>query len=378
MTQPRLHSPGTLSRPWRTLIALAALFAIGCGTPPPRTASRPAIAEAVHTDATGCERASLALPEDTAVGTIAGETVLFSDLGAQPAEGERRALHEYCESVASIRDKAWGRFLDGELLASAAKDARLSEQDLLEKVAAERTPEPTDSEIQKYYQSIADKDTAPLDSLRDELIRDLKGHYGRRALVAYVSELRAKATYTNALPNLSPPPSEIPTYTHTPLWGPDSAPVTVTEFGDFECPYCGRAAETLHALKEIYGDRIRIAYRHMPLGFHRNAQLAATLSQCAQAQGKFWDVHDRFFAHQGSLDGEAMRSILAEAGVDMAGIDRCLASGEAAQQVARDISLAEQVGVRGTPSFYVNGRKPNSPALGGLTSLIELEFQRNK
>lgn len=143
-----------------------------------------------------------------------------------------------------------------------------------------------------------------------------------------------------------------------PARGPDDARVTVIEFADFQCPYCGRFhSQTLPLILKEYGDRIRFVYRDFPLtASHPFAQKAAEASECADDQGKFWDYHDVLYLNQGALDRASLSRYAQNLGLDTAAFDDCVDSGEHAGEVANDLQAGTTAGVRGTPAFYVNGQ----------------------
>jgi protein-disulfide isomerase len=137
-------------------------------------------------------------------------------------------------------------------------------------------------------------------------------------------------------------------------FGPDDAPVTVIEYGDFECPYCAAAAPVLHELVETGGD-IRLVFRHFPLfEVHPHALTAALAAESCTASGTFWSMHDALFAHQAHLDDASLRRYAASVGADPD-----LAVGLPAQvfapTVQADYAAGVQAGVRGTPTLFING-----------------------
>jgi protein-disulfide isomerase len=141
-----------------------------------------------------------------------------------------------------------------------------------------------------------------------------------------------------------------------PLKGDAAAPVTVVVFSDFQCPFCARAVGTLRALEEKYGDRVRFAFKQRPLSFHGNARTAAAAALAAADQGKFWQFHDALFAHQQELDRASLERRAEELGLDLARFRTALDAGAEAR-IAADEAEAERLGVTGTPTFFVNGRK---------------------
>ena len=140
--------------------------------------------------------------------------------------------------------------------------------------------------------------------------------------------------------------------------GPADAPVTLVEYGDFECPYCGRAEPILRELLSERGADIRFVFRHLPLSdVHDHAQLAAEAAEAAGAQGRFWEMHDLLFDHQDALTARDLMGYANELGLDLDAFHADLKRHEHAARVARDIESAELSGVAGTPTFFINGQR---------------------
>jgi len=142
-----------------------------------------------------------------------------------------------------------------------------------------------------------------------------------------------------------------------PGWGPKDAKVTIVLFSDFQCPYCARAAESAEQLKRSYGERARLIFRHFPLPFHQEAHLAAQAAMAAHAQGKFWDYHDRLFAHQDALTREDLEHHAVELGLDMAKFKKALDEGTYRSDVDADLELGKRVAVEGTPTIFVGKKR---------------------
>jgi Na+/H+ antiporter NhaA len=140
--------------------------------------------------------------------------------------------------------------------------------------------------------------------------------------------------------------------------GPDDAPVTLVEYGDFECPYCGRAEPSVRALLSERGADIRFVFRHLPLtDVHEHAQLAAEAAEAAGSQGRFWEMHDLLLDHQEALTGRDLMRYAEELGLDVDQFHREMKEHEHAPRVARDVESAELSGVAGTPTFFINGQR---------------------
>jgi Na+/H+ antiporter NhaA/glutaredoxin len=141
--------------------------------------------------------------------------------------------------------------------------------------------------------------------------------------------------------------------------GPEDAPVTLVEYGDFECPYCGQAEQAIRELlASDYGEDVRYVWRQLPLNdVHPNAQIAAEASEAAAAQGRFWEMHDTLLSHQGDLRPQDLVKYATEIGIDAERMRDELHRREYAGRVSEDVAGADESGVTGTPSFFINGRR---------------------
>ncbi len=142
-----------------------------------------------------------------------------------------------------------------------------------------------------------------------------------------------------------------------PYRGPADAPVTIVEFTDYQCPFCTRHyQQTYPLLLEEYGDRVKYIVRNFPIvQNHPHAMKAAEAAECAFDQGKFWDYHDRLFENNTALNSKNLRRYAEDVGLDTLRFNECLGSGRKSQIVARDLEDGSRNGVRGTPTFFING-----------------------
>jgi Na+/H+ antiporter NhaA len=140
--------------------------------------------------------------------------------------------------------------------------------------------------------------------------------------------------------------------------GPDDAPVTLVEYGDYECPYCGRAEPVIRELLDTFGDDLRYVWRHLPLSdVHPNAQNAAEASEAAAAQGAFWEMHDKLINNQDQLGAPDPEHHAEELGLDVERFRDEMRRRVYAPRVAEDVASADQSDVAGTPGFFINGRR---------------------
>jgi protein-disulfide isomerase len=140
--------------------------------------------------------------------------------------------------------------------------------------------------------------------------------------------------------------------------GPEHAPLTIVEYGDYECPYCGQAFPIVQALQRDFGDSLRFIFRNFPLAdMHPHAEQAAEMAEAVGRQGKFWEMHDLLYEHQRDLGGKALLGYVALAGADVDKAVAAIESGEPRQRVQRDFEGAIRGGANGTPTFFVNAER---------------------
>jgi len=157
-----------------------------------------------------------------------------------------------------------------------------------------------------------------------------------------------------------------------PIDGPPDALVTLVVFSDYQCPFCAKLEPVLDELMTRYAGKIRRVMKHNPLPFHSDALPAAAAAICAQAQGRFWQMHYSLFAGQQLLDAPALKNRASVLGLNLAKFDRCLAAPTTDARIAADGRLAGRVTARGTPNTFINGRKiTGAKALEDFASVID-------
>ncbi|HEX6600804.1 MAG TPA: thioredoxin domain-containing protein [Gemmatimonadaceae bacterium] len=140
--------------------------------------------------------------------------------------------------------------------------------------------------------------------------------------------------------------------------GAAGAPVTLVEYGDFECSYCGRAYPIVKSLQETLGAELRFVFRNFPLtDLHPHAEHAAEAAESAAAQDSFWEMHDTLFEHQDRLDDQSLVAYGEQLGLDAEQLARELEDGTYESRVREDFRTGVRSGVNGTPSFFINGER---------------------
>jgi Na+/H+ antiporter NhaA len=160
--------------------------------------------------------------------------------------------------------------------------------------------------------------------------------------------------------------------------GPVDAPLTLVEYGDFECPFCSRATGTVHELEDRFGDELRYVFRHLPLpDVHVHSELAGQAAEAASAQGRFWEMHDVLFENQDDLELDDLIGYAGRLGLDVDRFTDDLLDGTHAGRVRADVRSAEASGARGTPTFFVGSRRHIGP-YDAETLARELEASRER
>lgn len=160
--------------------------------------------------------------------------------------------------------------------------------------------------------------------------------------------------------------------------GAKNAPVTLTLFDDFQCPYCARLVPTLEKVLNAYPQQVRVVFKHFPLSMHKFARQAAVASIAARNQGKFWEMHDLLFESYNKLNDAKIREIAQQVGLNMKKFDDDIANPALQQEVNADMQLGTEAGVRGTPAVYVNGKQLKNRKFEGFKEAIDAELRRLK
>jgi len=165
---------------------------------------------------------------------------------------------------------------------------------------------------------------------------------------------------------------------NSPAKGSADAPVTITVFSDFQCPYCSRLVPFVDEVLAQNPDKVRLVFKQFPLRMHNFALPAALASLAAREQGKFWPMHDLLFANSSQLSDEKIRGIAQQVGLDMARFDKDRNAQKLRDEVLRDQRQGQEAGVQGTPSVYINGKLLRDRSLPGVQAIIDREVARAK
>ena len=280
--------------------------------------------------------------------TIGGQPVYEEELLSliQPQLVQIRAQE------AELRRKYLDLLINQKLADAEAQKRNLTVQQLIEIEVNSKVVDPTDREIEALYAGEKDRINRPLEEVKAEIWQALKQRKQQRASEVYFRALREKAGVEVLL---DPPRVEIG-YDAKRVRGNKDAPITIIEFGDFQCPFCVSVQPTLRALLAKYDGKVKLAFRDFPLReIHADAQSAAEAARCAGEQGKFWEYHDLVYSNQARLNRDALSGHANTLRLDAKIFNACLVSGKFKNDIEQDLQEGNRKGVSGTPGFFING-----------------------
>jgi hypothetical protein len=279
-----------------------------------------------------CATAQAAKPEAaTASATAAPGSAVVATTNSGPvteAELDRAIASrpKLARQIWEIRHDALEGMILQRLVEAEAAEKKVTPEKLVSDEVAKGVTAPTDADIKNFF----DEHGAgyKLEDVRAQIVDHLTGERRKAALIAFVDRLKAKA-HVKLL--LEPPRAAVDA--HGPSKGAATAPVTIVEFSDFQCPYCQRQEDALHQILADFQGRVRLVFRDFPLDIHPDAQKAAQAAACADDQGKFWAMHDKLFENQAALTVDKLKGYAREAGLDGKRFDACLDGGETKARV---------------------------------------------
>ncbi|HEU4620567.1 MAG TPA: thioredoxin domain-containing protein [Gammaproteobacteria bacterium] len=306
------------------------------------------------------------------VATVGSEQITQDDLERYAAPELMRLRQERQQ----VLEQGLDRLLSNRVIAMEAKAKKVSVDDLIASEVTGKVAEPTDAEVDAFYESQKERlDDVPKEQIAPRIKEYLKQQNQQKTFKAYTDSLKAKYGVDVLLQ-----PLRISVDAKgAPSRGPANAPVTLVEFGDFQCPYCAGLEPTLEKIMKTYGDKVRLVFRQFPLeSVHPQAWKSAEASLCAREQGKFWELHDAMYGNQKALSVSDLKSSAARLGMDEKRFGECLDAGKYEQEIRGDQRAGEEAGISGTPALFVNGR----PVPGGaaeyevIAKLIDDELAR--
>lgn len=290
-----------------------------------------------------------------------------------------RALSNAREQLYKLERQKLEEHIGATLLTQEAKHRNVSVSTLLEQEVNGKVPPITEAEIQSFYESHKNRLPVEFAKVHDQIRDYLLQQKTEKQKAEFFGTLRSKAKVTTYLK--APPIFRAEVAVNgAPFRGADRAAVTVVKFEDFQCPYCKNAQPTFKDLLKKYDGKVRLVHKDLPLeAIHPQAWQAAEAGRCAGEQGKFWEYHDKVYAYSPKLGADDLKSAAKDVGLNAATFDQCLASGKYKAAVQKDVNEAAQLGLTGTPAFFINGREiSGAQPLEAFAAIIDDELGQAK
>ena len=261
------------------------------------------------------------------------------------------------------------------LEAEVTKRSMADIQTLLKTEVNDKVTAPTEEEIATFYKVMARQmGGRSLDEVRPAIIGEISRRATAERFEAYMGELRKAYKVNISLPQPKMPRIPI-SADDDPFIGPEDAPVTIVQFAEFQCPYCGRAKEILDQVMEKYPNKIKMVHRDFPLSFHDRAIPAAVAANCAGEQGQYWPMYDVLMSNQRALTEADLTGYATKLGIDMDKWSTCRKDPAQEEEVQKDFEDGSKAGVQGTPAFFINGIFLNGAVpLEKFTAIIDAEL----
>ncbi len=294
------------------------------------------------------------------VATINGQPVMEADVqkaaiaDIEAAEKKRlTAEATFTRDSHAALERALERIVEEKLVALETARRGVTDTQLFQAEVEEKAEPVKDEEVASFYETNKARIPATLDQAREQIRLFVMNQKKAALYAALIERLKKDYKYES---KLEPLRTNVATEGF-PARGPANAPVTLVEFSDFECPFCGTLFPTLLRIERAYGDKVRIVFRQFPIAeLHPNAPKAAEASLCANEQQKFWELHDAMFSDQQNLGIASLKTKAADLKLDMARFNSCLDTGKYADAVKNDLLEGSKAGVSGTPGIFLNGR----------------------
>jgi protein-disulfide isomerase len=301
--------------------------------------------------------------------TVNGRNITSGDI----EDSLRPLVFSVQEQVYDLRKRALDMKVNDILLEAEAQKRKVTTGALLE--AEVKPAVVTDAEAQKFYDENKERINGDFAQLKPQIVEYLQQQARQKANSGFADRLRAAAAIQTFLTEPVPPTYDIAT-DDQPAKGVATAPVTLVEFTDYQCPSCAQQFPVIERIIAEMGDRVRVVVRDYPLSMHANAFKAAEAAEAAREQGKYWEYTALLFRNQSALEVANLKQYATSLGLDRARFDAALDSGKFADKVRRDILDGDKVGVSSTPSLFVNGRRVNDRTYEGLKAAIEAALKK--
>ena len=304
--------------------------------------------------------------------TVNGEQITSEDV----ENSLRPLVFNVQEKVYNLRQRELDLRINDALLEQEAQKRKITTSALLEAEVAAKAKPVTEADARAFYDQNKERlNGVEFASLKDQIIGYLKERETLNAQTAFAAQLRREASVQTFLVRPEPPVYSIST-DDQPTLGSATAPVTIVEFTDYQCPSCASTQPVIDKLLKDYEGRVRLVVRDFPLEQHADAFKAAEAAEAAREQGKYWEYVSLLLRNQSQLGVAKLKEYAGQLSLDRSKFDAALDAGKFTHKVQRDIRDGLRLGVDATPTVFINGRKVSDPTPEALKAAIEAALKR--
>ena len=275
-------------------------------------------------------------------------------------EGIENEIYEHNKKIFDLKMGRVKAIILQRLIESDARKGDLTNDQFLEKYIA-KDVKPSKSDIQDFVKKRGIPKQHINDQMKERIAKFLSSELKQRAIESWIAEQSKKNPAEVYFEKPLRPVYDVKVG-DAPFMGRKDASVTVVEYSDFQCPFCAKGSKIINQIKDKYGEKVKVVFKNFPLPFHKLAKTAAVAGLCANEQGKnyFWKMHDLMFDNQSKLNKKDLKEIAKNfKGFDQAKFDDCLDKDKYMAKVNSDIEEGKKIGVKSTPTFFVNGKVIN-------------------
>lgn len=312
------------------------------------------------------------LPPSTVVATVAGRPLTAGIVN----ERLKPIAYKLRLQTYLLEQPALDLTINDLLLLAEANRRNVPPEEIVRKEITEKTHQPTEDEIAKFYSENKTRLPGELTAVRNQIALYLQDEDRQRLERVMADRLRKGADIRLLISEPEPPLQSI-SLDDDPARGDATAAVTIVEFTDFQCPACAAMQPVIEEILKSYGNKVRLVVRDFPLQQHTNARKAAEAANAANAQGKFFEYAALLFKRQNALDVPSLKKYASELGLDRARFDAALDSGKYAAEVKHDIDDGQMYGVENTPTIFVNGITLRELSAEALRAAIDRGLARS-
>ncbi len=306
------------------------------------------------------------LNNDAVVATVGGQPLRAAALN----ERLKPIIYNLKLQAYELTKSQADQLVNNTLLLEESRRRQVGAEDIVRTEVSDKVRPPTEAEVVKFYNENKARINGDLNTVRNAVANYLQEQDRARLESELSARLRKSADIRWLITEPQPPVQNI-SVDDDPSRGEASAPVTVVEFTDFQCPACAAMHPVLEEVLKSYGNKVRFVVRDFPLNRHENARKAAEAANAANAQGKFFEYGALLFSRQKALDVASLKKYATELGLDRAKFDAALDRGTYAAEVQHDVEDGEMYGVDVTPTIFINGVRLKELSAEGLRAAID-------